>query len=516
MLSDKDLKQLQIKGISKQKIKEQLANFQIGFPFIKLLRPSTKGDGLSIFPDKEKTKYISLYKKLQDSKKIVKFVPASGAASRMFKNLFKIIEIYNGKESDVEIIFKDKSFDSFYYFINNIKSFAFYDELKERMKKDRLELNECLKSKDYKTILEFILMDHGLSYANLPKGLIKFHQYGNESRLAVEEHLVEGAKYCENNENNVYIHFTVSSEHKKVFSDNLDKLKSKYEKKYGVNYFIEFSEQKPSTDTIAVDMENNIFRENDGSILFRPGGHGALIENLNEIDADIIYIKNIDNIVPDRLKDQTIHYKKLLGGYLLHLQLKIFDCLRKLERDNISDVELNKIKIFAKVDLMLCLDRKFDEFSMADKKTYLFKKLNRPIRVCGMVKNEGEPGGGPFWIENREKEVSLQIVEASQINATDPAQLNILKRATHFNPVDLVCGIKDYKGRTFNLLDYIDPSTGFISLKSKNGKKLKAQELPGLWNGAMASWITIFVDVPIITFNPVKSVNDLLRKEHIG
>jgi hypothetical protein len=282
-----------------------------------------------------------------------------------------------------------------------------------------------------------------------------------------------------------------------------------------VQYDISFSEQKPSTDIIGVDMDNNPFREDDEKLHFRPGGHGALIENVNDLKGDIIFIKNIDNVVPDRLKEPTYLYKRVIGGLLLRLQEKAHNYLRSLETKNVSAIELNEIISFAVRDLMIELNEQFDKMSLAEKCDYLYDRLNRPMRVCGMVKNEGEPGGGPFWVKSDNGEVSLQIVESSQINPNDAAQQKIASGASHFNPVDLVCAVKDYKGRQFDLHNFIDPSTGFISIKSKDGRNLKAQELPGLWNGAMAKWITVFVEVPIITFNPVKTVNDLLRDQHL-
>ncbi len=361
--------------------------------------------------------------------------------------------------------------------------------------------------------MEYLLEDKGLGYGKLPKGLLKFHHYDSANRVALEEHLVEAAKYGTSKNGKAIVHFTVSPEHMEKFAEQVHKVKAKYENEFKVTYDISFSVQKSSTDMIAVDMENEPFREKDGSLLFRPGGHGALIENLNDLNANLIFIKNIDNVVPDRLKKTTTVYKKAIGGLLLKLQSEAFELLKGLDKRNDPEL-IKRVAEFAKTELNIKIPQDFEGLNLNDKKSFLHRHLNRPIRICGMVKNEGEPGGGPFWVKNSKGEVSLQVVESSQVNSNDDAQMEILKSSTHFNPVDLVCGIKNYNGESFDLHKFIDPETGFISIKSKDGKNLKAQELPGLWNGAMADWITIFVEVPVITFNPVKTVNDLLRPQH--
>ena len=363
-------------------------------------------------------------------------------------------------------------------------------------------------------VIDHLVNKSGLDYGSLPKGLLKFHKYNNVSRCALEEHLVEAGHYAKSKDKIAKVHFTVSPEHMERFTGEVEKVRSQYEKELNVKFDISYSIQKPSTDTIAVDMDNKPFREADNTILFRPGGHGALIENLNEIEGDIVFIKNIDNVVPDRLKPETILYKKAIGGLLLKLQSQIFAYLNKMEKSSLVTSEIGNISNFARKKLNITFSETFSDLSEKKKQDYLFAQLNRPIRICGMVKNEGEPGGGPFWVKNTKGEISLQIVESSQIDVNNPGQKDIMQASTHFNPVDLVCGLSNYKGEQFDLHHYIDPETGFISIKSKNGKNLKAQELPGLWNGAMADWITLFVEVPIITFNPVKTVNDLLRDQH--
>jgi hypothetical protein len=376
-------------------------------------------------------------------------------------------------------------------------------------------MDELLERQYFLPIAEALLANDGLSYGNLPKGLILFHRYNDSSRTAMEEHLVEGAQYCRDTNGNLNLHFTVSSEHRVGFGKLVERVKEHYESHYDVKINISFSEQKSSTDTIAVEMDNTPFRNPDGTLLFRPGGHGALLDNLNDINSDIVFIKNIDNVVPDRLKPQTVRYKKALAGLLLSYKGIIFDYIMKLHNDEYVDDEfLHQVLDFSKNELCILPPNSLNTNDLKELKRYLIDTLNRPIRVCGMVKNQGEPGGGPFWAKNTDGTTSLQIVESSQIDLNDQSITEIFNQSTHFNPVDLVCYLKDYKGEKFDLLKYRDPLTGFISVKSKDGRNLKAQELPGLWNGGMSNWNTIFVEVPLITFNPVKSVNDLLRDEH--
>ena len=513
MFADNQLLQISKKGIELSKIHNQIDSFKKGFPFMKLIEPATiENKYITKFSSDEVENHISFFEKSLSQKIIIKFVPASGAASRMFKSLFSFCEKYDHSEKAYQNFLADKSFNSVWNFISNIEHFAFYEDLKSIMISNNIDINKCIEEKNFNIIIDFLLHHKGLDYAALPKGLLKFHKYGDTSRTAIEEHLVEAVEYAQNKKTSC-LHFTISPEHIEKFKELIEKELKKYESDFSVNFNISYSIQKSSTDTIAVDMDNNPFCEADGTLLFRPGGHGALIENLNELDADIVFIKNIDNVVPDQLKNETILYKKALAGYLVQLQQRIFNYLVLLENNNFDDDIFSQIFDFAHQELHLNI-KDINDLDKEQKKKILFSLLNRPIRVCGMVKNEGEPGGGPFLVKNSKNEMSLQIVESSQINMNDTHQKEIFNNSTHFNPVDLICGIKDYKGNRFNLLHFIDQETGFISLKSKDGKDLKALELPGLWNGAMAEWVTIFVEVPIITFNPVKTVNDLLREEH--
>ncbi|TVQ14256.1 MAG: DUF4301 family protein [Bacteroidetes bacterium] len=511
MFTQEDLLQLNKKGISEETALEQIRNFEEGFPFIQLAAPATISSGILKIEGKELKGYINYFEEGAGKLGILKFVPASGAATRMFKDLFSWREKLQQGISAQVVMQEDKTAVQFF---QQIKLFAFWEDLSALINDMGMNADELVEKGDYLPLLNTLLDDDGLGYAMLPKGLLKFHRYEDSIRTPVEEHLVEGAQYACDNEGTVKLHFTVSSEHRGRFVNHVGDILKVYEGNFGYRFEIKFSVQKPSTDTLAVDLENKPFREADNSLLFRPGGHGALIQNLNEIKEDVVFIKNIDNVVPDSLKDQTYQYKKALGGMLIQLLEKIHGALKAIDDGTMSLVEYAEMRSFAIEKLFI--DPKLLPEGRAEGIPVMKDLLNRPVRICGMVKNVGEPGGGPFWVENpNDKTRSLQIVESSQVNQADPHQKEIFEKATHFNPVDLVCGLKDYRGEAFDLLKYVEPSTGFISQKSKDGRELKAQELPGLWNGAMANWITLFVEVPLATFNPVKTIMDLLRKEHM-
>ena len=504
MLSQEDLKQISLRGITEEQVEHQLDEIKQGFPFLKIEAAASIGKGIMSPTENEINKYLSTWDTyLNGCHKIVKFVPASGAASRMFKNLYSFLDAdYDKPTTEFE---KE--------FFENIKKFAFKKELCNACKTNEGKCVTCLiDNGEYKKIVENLLEEKGLNYGHLPKGLLLFHSYEEGPRTPMEEHLVEAALYAQS-EGQANVHFTVSHEHLELFKKKVAEKIDMYAEKFGVKYNISFSEQKANTDTIAANPDNTPFRNEDGSLLFRPGGHGALIENLNDIDADVIFIKNIDNIVPDRLKGETVKYKKLLAGILVDLQTRAFNYLKLLDTGNYTHAQLEEIIRFLQRDLC-CRRNDIKELEDAELVIYLHNKLNRPMRVCGMVKNVGEPGGGPFLCYNQDGTISPQILESSQIDKSNEKYVQMFKEGTHFNPVDLVCATKDYKGNTFHLPDYVDRSTGFISSKSKNGRELKALELPGLWNGAMSDWNTVFVEVPIETFNPVKTVNDLLREQH--
>jgi hypothetical protein len=511
--SDSELQTILARGISIETINKQLENFEKGFPFVRLDRPAKPGDGILTFTDESVNELARYFEHESSSYSVIKFVPASGAASRMFKNLFSFLENKITSPEEFQYLLDDKDTNSVGYFLQHLKDFAFYKDLELSLKKDGKEISELINDKEFKTIISHLLEYKGLNYGNLPKGLLKFHKYGNSVRTSVEEHMVEGSVYSCDVNRLVKLHFTISPEHKSLFIRLIEGVKSQYEDRLKVKYDISYSIQKPSSDTIAVDMDNVPFRDEQGGLVFRPGGHGALIENLIELEEDIVFIKNIDNVVPDHLRSTTYLYKKALGGLLIKLQKSTHAMLARLE-NSLNQQDIDEITNFAKNDLCIQFPLDFEFYADGDKQAYLTNTLNRPIRICGMVKNQGEPGGGPFWLKDAGGKISLQIVESSQVDLSDHHQKEIFSDSTHFNPVDLVCAKKNYKGESFDLISFIDGSTGFISVKSKDGRNLKAQELPGLWNGAMAYWITLFVEVPLITFNPVKTVNDLLRPEH--
>ena len=476
MFNEKDLKQIAAHGLTVEAVEHQIENFRKGFPSLQVVSAASPADGITILTAEQAEAYAAKFDSRDSSVTVAKFVPASGAATRMFKELFEFVnEDKRGKGIDT--------------LLQNIEKFAFYPELKEVVSD----------FSDEKAVVSAIIKQ-GLGYGSLPKGLVTFHSYSNGARKAVEEHLVEGALYGAAN-GVVRLHFTVSPEHEGAFRALLAERTAKYEALFGVKYDISFSQQKSSTDTIAVNPDNTPFRTDSGDLLFRPAGHGALIENLNEIEASIIFVKNIDNVTTDALRADTVLYKKALAGLLLDVQKQAFETLAALKA---GTADLVAVATFVEKSLCVKLPATYDA-------ALLEKLLSRPIRVCGMVRNEGEPGGGPFWVANGDGTQTLQIAESSQISAED---MHLMKDATHFNPVDLVCGVYAADGSKYNLLNYTDPATGFISSKSSGGRDLRAQELPGLWNGAMADWNTIFVDVPISTFSPVKVVQDLLRPQH--
>lgn len=500
--TSEDLTQLAELGLSVEQVQHQIDHFKEGFPKTRLDAPATPDNGgIKVLDDKEIARYEKLYRTLGKGQRLLKFVPASGAATRMFKSLYEFSATYFGVAGNFA-----KEFPEVKEFLENIHSFAFFNDLKTCMMASDLDIEDYLQRGDYSTVINFLLKEQYLGYGSLPKALLKFHRYGTVQRTPLEEHIVEGALYARNTDNTVNLHFTISPEHRAGFRRKIAEVKQYYESTFGIKLKITLSEQKHYTDIIAVDEQNNPLRDENGRLIFRPGGHGALIENLNEQRADLIFIKNIDNVVPDWMKHTTVIYKQVLAGLLLDLKQKTFDMLRLLDGQP-DQKTLSKIARFAKDELDIMVPENYDA------KT-LHSLLNRPMRVCGMVKNLGEPGGGPFYTIDTKGRRSLQIVESAQINRNDPEQDKLFLASTHFNPVDLICSTRNYRGRYFDLRQYVDPMTGFISKKSKGAITLKSQELPGLWNGAMADWITLFVEVPVATFNPVKTVNDLLRKEH--
>lgn len=499
--------------ISLNSIEQQLKLFADGVKIPKIIKPCTLGDGINSVRDDETSELLILHGEAARKGRIMKFVPASGAASRMFQKLQSVLYRFkNFRLSEIESeISKDKECKSVYEFLTNLKKFAFYDDLKTVLNVDDSGADKLIDESPAE-ILKAVLVDKGLNYSFKPKGAIKFHKYRIENRTAFEEQIYESLSYLVDFNNKVRIHFTISVEHKDLFEEIAERIK--LDMKYQYNLDLTFSYQKKSTDTIAVNGNNEILFDENKKLMLRPAGHGALLENLNDLNADIVIIKNIDNLSTDKLFADTVLYKKLLTGYLVKSQNQIFDLLNLLDKKDFSNKSFDEMIEFAEGKLFITKSADFENWTEEQKHKFLFDKLNRPIRVCGMVKNTGEPGGGPFWVRADDGSLLLQIVEQAQVNMSDENQKNIFKQSTHFNSVDLVCGLKDYKGNNFDLLNFADYQSGIITKKSKDGIELKALELPGLWNGSMADWITIFIEVPISTFNPVKEVNDLLRREH--
>ncbi len=508
MLEQKDLDLLKQKGIAPATVEAQLARFATGFPYLRLKASAKVGEGIMQLSGSQQDLAVDRWNRfLADGGSVCKFVPASGAASRMFKALFAFV---NGEDSipaegsDVANL------------IASIDKTPFYDEL-NRVVVDLhgKNIHTLLEEKRYKDIIAAIILPEGLNYGNLPKAVLSFHRYPDGTvRTPLEEQLMEGAQTAAV-DGKVNLHFTVSAAHQGLFADKLAVAVPKFENATGLKYNVSTSEQKPSTDTIAAALDNSPFRDDNGNLVFRPGGHGALIENLNDIDATVVFIKNIDNVVPDSQRAATVHSKKVLAGTLILAHDKVEEYLRALREGSRDEQLLSAVVEFLKSTFSISSD-KFDTLKGDALAEMLIGLLNRPLRVCGMVRNEGEPGGGPFIAYNPDGTASPQILESTQIDTSVDEYKNIMSQATHFNPVDLVCYIRNIDGDKFNLPEYVDPETGFISSKSLGGRELRALELPGLWNGAMSNWLTIFVEVPGASFNPVKTVNDLLRPAHQG
>lgn len=503
-LNEKDLEILTVKGISQEKLAEELDMLAKGFPYLKIEGPATPGHGISVLSPEMEEQAANLWNEyLAKGGKVLKMVPASGAASRMFKDLFSFV---NGKKDKPDTPFMKKFFEE-------IEDFAFFAELNFTcLQLYGLSVDSLVKEKRYKDVVKALIEKEGMNYGQLPKALLRFHKVSGSSRTALEEHLAEGAQYASGKDGKVRVHFTVSEDHLPLVKMKFEEMKGKLEHEYGVEFELSTSVQKPSTDTVAANLDGTPYREK-GGLFFRPGGHGALIENLNDLDADVIFIKNIDNVVPDSRRADTLKYKKIIGGVLVSVKQKANEYCKILSEGVPSDEKLQEMLDFVRKVLCITNDTA-DEMLPAAKAEYIFSKLNRPFRVCGMVKNEGEPGGGPFLAYNPDGTVSPQILESTQIDPKNKEAQKMLKESTHFNPVDLVVSTKNWKGEKFNLPDFVDKATGFISQKSREGVEIKALELPGLWNGAMSDWNTVLVEVPVSTFNPVKTVNDLLRPAH--
>jgi hypothetical protein len=510
--SEKDISQIREKGITPEKVQGQIDIFKRGNVAVNVREAATVKNGILVVSEEDRQNLSQYYESRKNSLDILKFVPASGAATRMFKAFYNLIDEFDPEKESLEDYIDRKNNRSLEVFFGRIKDLPFYARVVEKVKQAGEDFENSDEDRQQYLFVKYMLQEDGLNLGNQPKGLVPFHKYEDHLATAVEEHLLEAVDYAASNKK-VRVHFTVSSEHRENFEGEVRDVMPRLEKETGHKFEVTYSYQDPRTDTVAVTMENEPFRDENGEIFFRPGGHGALIQNLNDQDADLIFIKNIDNVVTPRNRNLLASYKKMLAGKLLELQEKAFDYLNRLE-EGVSEENLAEMAEFLQKELNAGLSINFNELQKEEKTATLKNLLNRPIRVCGMVKNEGEPGGGPFWVTHKNGEISLQIVESSQIDHENYQQSKIAQEATHFNPVDVVCSFKDFKGEKFDLAQFIDKETSFIANKTKDGKDLKALELPGLWNGAMAKWNTIFVEVPVETFNPVKTVADLLKPSH--
>jgi hypothetical protein len=512
LFTPRDLRQMAEMGLAPQEAARQVALFRNPPPYTRVLRPCRPGDGIRSISVAEHEDLLAHYDAAVRRGRTAKFVPASGAATRMFKDLIAFLAGPPGTEPTGPVR----------TFFDNLHRFAFHEDLAAALGADSIDLEEAVRRGDYRIVLTYLLEDVGLGYAELPKGLLLFHRYPEGPRTPFEEHLVEAADIVRSDDGLCLLHFTVSPDHQEDFEHLLDRVRPALEERYDCRFEVSFSTQSPSTDTLAVDPQNRPFRLEDGSLLFRPGGHGALIDNLKDLGRegwDVILLKNIDNVVPDGCKPVVDLWKRILGGCLLSVRERVFGHLDRLEaldgvRGRKAEAVVREAAEFVENELCRPLPEGFVQADLQERKRFLMDALDRPLRVCGMVRNQGEPGGGPFWVESPSGGISPQIVETSQIDPKDPEQQALLKASTHFNPMDIACGLRDRHGRPYDLHRYVDPATVFIAEKSHDGRPLKALERPGLWNGAMAGWNTVFVEVPDATFAPVKTVLDLLRPEH--
>lgn len=499
LFTSQDLKQIKALGLTKRDVEKQLAVYARGPGYLKLNRPCVPGDGILSVGPAQRKKLVRQYETEAAHHKLLKFVPASGAASRMFAQWFSAAERGSFGDSKSDLSFS-----------RDLKKMPFFSLLEQDHK-----ANLLLKQKNISGLLNYILTEEGLHYGWLPKALISFHAYPDgELRTALEEHLVEAASYICDSQGRCHLHMTLSEEHIKKVTAKIREVKSKYENRFQARLKVDHSIQLPSTNILAVNEDLSPFRDNSGHLVFRPGGHGALLENLGSLDADFIFVKNIDNIVPENYLKKILPYKKMLGGLALNIRQRVFSQLRDLEKTGVTEEKMGACAQFCRETLNIVFAPDFEKMTPAQKKKKILSLLDRPLRICGMVRNEGEPGGGPFWVEEKDGTQTLQIVESAHVNPKDSGQQAIWQEARYFNPVDMVCCIKNYRGQKFDLKKFVDTDACLIIAKTDKGRKLLAQELPGLWNGGMAKWNTVFVELPIAVFNPVKTVCDLLRPQH--
>ncbi|MDC7995223.1 DUF4301 family protein [Altibacter sp. HG106] len=505
MFTQKDLTQIEAQHLTLNDVIHQIERYRLGTDHADVVTAASIGNGIEVISEGNQEALIHLYDRCKEDLDVVKFVPASGAATRMFRFLHTFLNEYDPKKQSLSEFLKSDADTKLVTFFDRINSFPFINKVRKQIRKQFPDYKQSNKGERAVKLVTAMLKEDGLGYENLPKGLIPFHKYKKFARTAFEEQLYEGAWYAAT-QGETRLHFTFSEAHVSKFKKRFEKIKSRLEKKAHTQFSISYSFQKPETNHIVLNEEDQPFRNEKGELVFRPSGHGALLDNLNDIDADIIFIKNIDNVAAAEYVDTIAAQKKMLAGKLLWIQQKCFDYIKTIKRGDITDALRNEIKTFL-----------WQQLNIKDMPVHLkdvVNLLNRPIRVCGVVKNTGAPGGGPFWVKNRNGDLSVQIVETAQIDLSDAHQRTLVQDATHFNPVDIVCGVRDYEGNKFDLQAFVNPDTGFITTKTIDGQPVRVMERPGLWNGAMAHWNTSFVEVPIITFNPVKNVNDLLQRTH--
>ncbi|PQB05799.1 DUF4301 family protein [Aureitalea marina] len=505
MLHEKDIEQIEDHGLTLEKVYRQLEKFSLGIPKTQVVTPASIGNGIEIIPDDKAEKLIAGFEKEKEKIDVIKFVPASGAATRMFKFLHEFLADYDAESESLNRYLRRKDSADLEIFFDSLNEFPFINEVRRNIRSRFPDYKKSNKGERAVFFVRAMLEEEGLNFSNLPKGLIPFHRYVKYSTTAFEEQLYEAAFYS-TSRGEAQLHFTFSPQHLDAFRAHYKTIEKRVSNKTKKRFAITYSFQSGDTDTLAVTRDNFPFRDQDDKLVFRPSGHGALLKNLDEVDADLVFIKNIDNVCAAEYVEELAHWKKILAGKLLKVQKKAFAYLDLIDQGPLTEDQQNEIKSFLYKDLKI---KNIPE--QMDKVRAL---LDRPIRVCGVVPNTGAPGGGPFWVQDEDEQISLQIVETSQIDLSDPHQQAVVEEATHFNPVDLVCGLKNYKGEKFKLADYVDPNAGFISDKSVGETPIRALELPGLWNGGMAYWNTLFVQVPVETFNPVKTVNDLLGRMH--
>jgi hypothetical protein len=511
--SEIDVLQIEEKGLSTQEVERQIQIFERGNIKVDIQQAATVGNGIFAYSIEEQKKFIQTFEDHKDQLSLLKFVPASGAATRMFKAFHNFANEFDPEQQSLREYLDRKGNKSLQLFFEKLEKLPFYIDALKKAKKNNSDFSDKSNNEKQLILVKTMLYENGLGLSDLPKGLVPFHSYPDYTASAFEEHLYSAAKYLSTN-GMTRLHFTVAQGDKDKFEKEFENIKERVKAATHTEFEISYSYQDPKTDTIAVDKDNKPFRDEDNRIFFRPGGHGALIENLNKQKADLIFIKNIDNVVVATNLPKVVEMKKMLGGKLITLQNQVFEYMQNLDGGNNSEAKLDEIASFIENELFVKVTSAFRKFTGEEKMQYLCKKLDRPLRVCGMVKNQGEPGGGPFLVQNEQGEISLQIIEGAQIDKSNSEQLKILNNSTHFNPVDIACSLKNHKGESFDLHSYVDDHMSFIADKTKDGKPLKALERPGLWNGGMAYWNTVFVEVPVETFNPVKTVSDLLKPSH--